>query len=128
MGWPSVAVSEVMEILISRGTPGSGFPQVTPGPGGRGALGQGDGGGPGGPFAEVGRFTPDGRLSAQSKRFSVRTPVALPGAAGLPPSGPSSGSANRGSQPSRLPSGGQRPYVPPKWAHRPLTPVRAMFG
>jgi hypothetical protein len=45
-----------------------------------------------------------------------RSPGAV-GAAG-------SGSANRGPQSSRLPSGGQRPYVAPKKAHGKPQPVR----
>lgn len=38
--------------------------------------------------------------------------------------GQAAGSANRGPQSSRLPSGGQRPYVPPKGAHGRPQPVR----
>jgi hypothetical protein len=38
--------------------------------------------------------------------------------------GQAAGSANRGPQSSRLPSGGQRPYVPPRGAHGRPQPVR----
>ncbi len=40
------------------------------------------------------------------------------------PAAGAAGSANRGPQSSRLPSGGQRPYVPPKGAHGRPQPVR----
>lgn len=40
------------------------------------------------------------------------------------PGGAAAGSVNRGPQSSRLPSGGRRPYVPPKGAHGKPQPVR----